>query len=90
MKITGSQIRASRGFLKWSIANLAQQAGVGISTIQKIEDVDGDASIDSGLAWRSEAREVALGKLVAALEKAGITFLPANAQGPGIRGNLEG
>lgn len=89
MKITGSQIRAARGFLKWSVSTLSQRADVGISTIQKIEDVDGEASIDSGLAWRSEAREAALGKLVTTLEKAGITFLPANAQGPGIRGTVE-
>jgi hypothetical protein len=89
MKMTGAQIRAARGFLKWSIATLAQRAGVGISTIQKIEDVDGEATIESGLAWRSEAREAALGKLIATMEKAGITFLPANAQGAGIRGKVE-
>lgn len=85
MKITGAQIRAARGFLKWSVSTLAERADVGISTIQKIEDVDGDPNIASTLRWRSEARAQALAKVVATLEKAGITFLSANAQGEGLR-----
>jgi transcriptional regulator with XRE-family HTH domain len=89
MKITGAQIRAARGFLKWSVSKLAQQADVGISTIQKIEDVDGEPRVASTLQWRSDARDEALAKIVAALEKAGITFLPANAQGVGLRGHIE-
>jgi hypothetical protein len=59
------------------------------STVQKIEDVDGDPRIVSTLQWRSDARDEALTKLVAALEKAGITFLPANAQGVGLRGRIK-
>jgi hypothetical protein len=89
MKITGAQIRAARGFLKWSVSKLADTADVGISTIQKIEDADGDAAIESSLAWRSEARSATLAKVVSALENAGITFLPANAQGAGIRGKTD-
>jgi predicted transcriptional regulator len=89
MSITGAQIRAARGFLKWSVSKLADTADVGISTIQKIEDVDGDASIESSLAWRSEARSAALAKLVSAFENSGVTFLAPNAQGPGIRGKLD-
>jgi transcriptional regulator with XRE-family HTH domain len=86
MKITGAQIRAARGFLKWSVSKLAEQADVGISTIQKIEDVDGDPTIASTLQWRSDARNEALAKIVASLEKEGITFLLANAKGAGLRG----
>ena len=89
MKVTGAQIRAARGFLKWSVANLAEQANVGISTIQKIEDVDGDPSISSTLQWRSDAREEAVAKIVAAMEAAGITFLTANTQGVGLRARIE-
>ena len=90
MKITGAQIRAARAFLRWSISTLSERADVGISTIQKIEDTDGDAGVESSLAWRSEARAAALEKLVSTLEKAGITFLSTSAQGPGIRGRVEG
>jgi predicted transcriptional regulator len=89
MKITGAQVRAARGFLRWSVAMLAEQADVGISTIQKIEDVDGDPSVESTLQWRSDARNEALAKIVAALEKAGIRFLPPDAHGPGIRGRVD-
>ena len=80
MKITGAQIRAARAFLKWSVSRLSDEADVGISTIQKIEDADGDATIKSSLTWRSEARSAALAKVVSALENAGITFLAPNAQ----------
>jgi transcriptional regulator with XRE-family HTH domain len=89
MKITGAQIRAARGFLKWSVSKLADAADVGISTVERIEGSDGDASIESSLAWRSEARSAALTKVVSALENAGITFLPANAQGAGVRGKFD-
>ena len=89
VKITGAQIRAARGFLKWSVSKLAKQADVGISTIQKIEDVDGDPTITSALQWRSDARNEALAKIVETLEKAGITFMPANSQGVGLRGKVD-
>jgi hypothetical protein len=58
------------------------------STIQKIEDVDGEPRVASTLQWRSDARDEALAKIVAALEKAGITFLPPNPQGVGLRGRI--
>lgn len=89
MQITGAQIRAARGFLKWSISKLAEQSDVGISTIQKIEDVDGDPGVASALQWRSDARAEMLVKIVAALEKAGIKFLPPDGHGPGIRGTVD-
>lgn len=87
MKVTGAQIRAARGFLKWSVAKLAKQSGVGISTIQKIEDVDGDPRVESTLQWRSDARAESLTKIVTAMEKAGIKFL---SDGPleGIQGRV--
>lgn len=88
MRITGAQIRAARAFLKWTAADLAKAAGVGISTVQEIEKVDGDPRIESSLQWRSAVREKAIEKIDRALSGAGITFLPANAQGVGIRGIL--
>jgi hypothetical protein len=75
--ITGAQIRAARGFLGWTIAQLATDAEVGLSTIQKIEAVDGEPTVTS-LQWRSEARQEALDKIAAALEAAGITFTNGN------------
>lgn len=86
MKITGAQIRAARGFLRWTIADLATAADVGLSTIQKVEEVDGDPRVVSTLQWRSDARDEALAKICGALEKAGITFLAPSAQGVGLRG----
>lgn len=89
MKITGAQIRAARAFLKWTVARLHKEAGVGISTIQAIEDVDGEPRIESTLHWRSAARDEAIEKIENALAGAGITFLTANAQGAGIRGRTD-
>jgi transcriptional regulator with XRE-family HTH domain len=89
MKVTGAQIRAARAFLKWSVSKLAEQSGVGISTIQKVEDVDGDPSVDSTLQWRSDARTESLTKIVTAMEKAGIKFLPSDGAWEGIRGRVD-
>lgn len=86
MKITGAQIRAARAFLRWTIADLATAADVGLSTIQKIEEIDGEPRVASTLQWRSDARDEALTKVRSALEKAGVTFLPETAQGVGLRG----
>jgi hypothetical protein len=59
------------------------------STVQKIEDVDGEPRVVSTLQWRADARDEALAKIVNTLENAGITFLPANPQGVGLRGRIE-
>ena len=95
MAVTGMQIRAARAALKWTLAALAKAADVGDSTIRSIEGSDGEpvirgGGIDQTLEYRASARADALARIVKALEKAGITFLPANAQGPGIRSKLEG
>ena len=90
MKITGAQIRAARAFLQWTIADLAREADVGLSTVQKVEEVDGEPRVVSTLQWRSDARDEALTKICGALEKAGITFLPESAHGVGLRGMLKG
>ncbi|SIO53859.1 Helix-turn-helix [Bradyrhizobium erythrophlei] len=94
MTITGMQIRAARAALKWTLADLAKTADVGDSTIRSIESSDGEpvirgGGVDQTLEYRAAARSEALAKIVAALEKAGIKFLPANAHGPGIRGRVD-
>lgn len=86
MKITGAQIRAARAFLKWTIADLAEASDVGISTVQEVEKIDGEPRVVSTLQWRTDARDQAIEKIERTLSKAGITFLPANTQGSGIRG----
>jgi methionine salvage enolase-phosphatase E1 len=73
-------------FLRWTIADLAAAADVGLSTIQKVEEIDGEPRVASTLQWRSDARDEALTKMRGALEKAGITFLPESAHGVGLRG----
>lgn len=84
MKITGGQIRAARAFLRWTIADLSAAAGVGLSTVQEVEKIDGEPRVTS-LQWRSDARDEALTKIRVALEKAGITFVPENAHGVGVQ-----
>ena len=39
--ISGSQIRAARGFLRWSIKDLAEKSGISWPTIQRLEQEDG-------------------------------------------------
>ena len=89
MKITGAQIRAARGFLNWTVVHLAKEADVGISTIQKIEDVDGDPGITSTLQWRTDARDEAVAKITETLQAAGITFLAETRDGVGLRGQIK-
>jgi hypothetical protein len=86
MKITGAQIRAARAFLRWTIADLARAADVGLSTVQEVGKIDGEPRVVSTLQWRSDARDEALTKIRSALEKAGIMFLPESAHGVGLRG----
>jgi ribosome-binding protein aMBF1 (putative translation factor) len=73
--ITGSQIRAARGILRWSAETLAKKAEVGIQTIKRMEAVD---EIPPG-------RTKTLSDIQRALEAAGIDFIPENGGGPGVR-----
>ena len=73
--ICASQIRAARALLGLSQRELAVLAGVGLATIKRIEaapDIRGAADT----FW----------KLEAALERAGVEFIPVEApKGPGVR-----
>jgi transcriptional regulator with XRE-family HTH domain len=73
---TGAQVRMARAFLKWSLADLAENSGVGISTIQRIEGDDGFPAARGGNI------EAVYKTLVAA----GVTFLPEDDAGVGVRG----
>ena len=73
--IYSAQIRAARGLLDWNRDQLAQAAGIGLSTVQRMEKGEGLALGQAGNIWR----------LQAALEAAGIVFLPAGYRGDGAK-----
>ena len=73
--ITGSQIRMARGHLNWSTKELAGKAGVGVSTVRRMEAVDG-VPPSSGTNLNAVQR---------ALEAVGVVFVDPNGLGPGVR-----
>jgi transcriptional regulator with XRE-family HTH domain len=69
-----NQCRAGRGLLDWTQADLADAAGVGLSTIKNFE---GERRVTTA------ANLAAIRK---ALEDAGVEFIPArNGKGVGVR-----
>lgn len=90
--ITGAQIRAARAFLDWNIADLAKASGVSDSTIRSIEHKGTEPQISGGLSatvpYRQAGRMESMKRIEKALVAAGITFLPDDGQGVGIRGIL--
>jgi len=73
--ITGDQIRAARGLLRWSAKDLAVSAGISLPTVQRMEAVSG---LPSSLG-------ATLISVKAALEAAGVEFIPENGGGAGVR-----
>jgi transcriptional regulator with XRE-family HTH domain len=74
--ITGAQVRAAKALIGWSGNDLAQKAGVGLSTIRRIEGCDGlleAASIKT------------LQAIQKALELGGVEFIGSPEEGPGVR-----
>lgn len=74
-RLTGAQIRAARGILRWSVRDLALAAKLSIATIRRIEETD-------GCAWRGDDDGRTLR---AVLERAGVEFLFAPNGKPGAR-----
>ncbi len=72
---SGSQIRAARGLLGISAAELAERAGVTWKTIQRFETAEGVPPNRSGT----------LDKVRAALEAQGIEFFGDPETSPGVR-----
>lgn len=71
-----AQIRAARGLLGWSRDDLAAKAGLGLSTVQRMERGDGIAQGHAGNLWR----------LQQTLEAEGVIFVSADqVAGPGVR-----
>jgi transcriptional regulator with XRE-family HTH domain len=77
LKISIRQIKAARSLLGWSQDDLAEHSGVSKPTIGRLESID----TDDPVGGRPETGEA----LVAALEKAGVEFIPENGGGAGVR-----
>ncbi len=73
--IAGAQIRAARGLLGWSAAELAKRGGVTRFTIQRLEQHDGVPP----------SRSQTLVDIQAALEAAGVEFVGTPDERPGVR-----
>ncbi len=92
-ELTGGQVRMARAFLRWSIGELAETAGVGLSTVQAIEKANGAPSVGLGIAQTKARREAVRADSVEAIRKtlvaAGITFLTDDGRnGAGIRARI--
>lgn len=72
--ISAKQIKAARVFLDWEQRHLAEHSGLSLPTIQRMEKL--------GLERSSVANAQ---KVQAALEAAGVVFIPPNGGGPGVR-----
>lgn len=69
------QMKAARALLAWSQGELAAASGISEPTIARLESTDGP------VGGRAETAQA----LVAALEKAGVEFIPENGGGAGVR-----
>ena len=68
-----TQCRAARSLLEISQSQLANAAGLGLSTVVDFEKV------------RRQVSEEAVNALRTALERAGVEFIDENGGGPGVR-----
>lgn len=74
--MTGNEIRAARALIGMEQIELAEKSGASVNTIRNME------------AFGSEAMRVRLdtiAKVRAALEAAGVEFIPKNGGGAGVR-----
>lgn len=76
--ITGAQVRAGKALLDWSGTDLAERAGVAISTIRRVEGCDG---------LLQSASVKVLQAIKGALEEGGIEFIGTPDDRPGVRLN---
>jgi transcriptional regulator with XRE-family HTH domain len=73
--ISSEQMRAARALIRWTAQALADESGVGVATIRRLELADGVPS--------SNARTLEV--LRKTLEAAGIEFVGTPDDGPGVR-----
>ena len=65
----------ARGYLRWSVKDLAVASGVSAATIKRMEDIDG---LPKSFADN-------LSRIQIAFEQAGVQFIPENGGGAGVR-----
>ena len=68
------QIKAARALAGMSQADLAAASGISLPTIKRLEAQDGEIG----------GRPATVDAIRAALEAAGVVFLPENGNGPGV------
>ena len=73
--ITVEQLKMARNALGWSIKALSERSSVSVRTIKRIES-------EGGLAVATQAN---IKLIVTTLEAAGIEFIGAPDDGPGVR-----
>jgi hypothetical protein len=73
--LKSAQIRAARALLRWSAADLARDAALGLATIKRAELTDDETSMTT-------ANDLAVRR---ALEAAGVEFIDEDGGGPGVR-----
>ncbi len=71
--VTRQQIRAARGLLEWTQAEVADAAGLSLNAMNAIE------------RGASTPRAKNLAAIRSALEAAGVEFISENGGGPGVR-----
>jgi transcriptional regulator with XRE-family HTH domain len=74
-RVTGAQLRAARGILKWSVRDLAEAARISASTIRRLEEINGPPI----------EPEPALTPLREAFERFGVEFLFPPIGNAGVR-----
>jgi len=70
-KITAAQCRAARALLDWKQSDLAERAGIGLSTVQDFE------------ASRHQPYQRTIDRIVKTFAEAGVEF--TNSDAPGVR-----
>lgn len=73
--ITSDQIRAARSMLRWTGKELAEESGIGFSTLMRLET-------ESGVP---KAQAKTLEAIRKAFEKAGIEFIGTPDNGAGVK-----
>lgn len=75
--ISGEQVRAARALLRWTVAELAEKAGVAPNTVVRVE---AEKSVNTAT----------LQSLQKVLEEGGVVFVPENGEGAGVRRKKSG